>query len=129
MNLTSFSKLKIAIAAAVLYTAVMGGAMFYMKDFKVITYGEPEMGMTFLWGLFFAPLMLKFNNIVPLIIFHWLWDFVVFVAPLMGEQVHRSVGAIALLNIPIEIIVSLMLWLQIKQVPDRAIRLHPSAEL
>jgi membrane protease YdiL (CAAX protease family) len=265
MPLAPFSKPQIAIAAAVLYTAIMGGAMFYMKAFRGITYGEPEMmtvfwfvliglnllnvfwvtryfgwqaigfrpldpkqllwflpsiavliamwvvcltglsqtslsaaqwqlfavagfttllvglgeeimyrgivlhaflttnrvrwamlvsaigfallhavnvfggvpllavpmqlGMTFLWGLFFAPLMLKFNNIVPLIIFHWLWDFVLFVAPLMGEQVHRSVGAIALLNIPIEIIVGLMLWLQIKQVPDRAIRLHPSAEL
>jgi hypothetical protein len=37
--------------------------------------------------------------------------------------------AIALLNFPIEIIVGIVLWLPIKQVPDRAIGLHRSAEL
>jgi membrane protease YdiL (CAAX protease family) len=77
--------------------------------------------MTFLFGFFFAPLMLKLNNIVPLMIFHWLWDFVLFAAPLVGEQTNTAVGAIALLNIPIEIIVGIVLWLQIKHVPERAI--------
>jgi uncharacterized protein len=77
--------------------------------------------MTFLFGFLFAPLMLKFNNIVPLIIFHWLWDFVLFVSPLLGEQINTAVSAIALLNLPIEIIVGIVLWLQIKQVPERAI--------
>lgn len=77
--------------------------------------------MTFLFGFFFAPLMLKLNNIVPLIVFHWLWDFVLFAAPLLGEQTNSAVNAIALLNIPIEIIVGTVLWLQIKQVPERAI--------
>lgn len=77
--------------------------------------------MTFLFGFLFAPLMLKLNNILPLIIFHWLWDFVQFVAPLVGESVNASVGTIALLNTPIEIIVGLMLWLQIKQLPEQAI--------
>lgn len=47
--------------------------------------------MTFLFGFLLAPLMLKLNNIVPLMIFHWLWDFVVFAAPLLGEQVQSSV--------------------------------------
>lgn len=256
MNLTSFSKPKIAITAAFIYTAIMGVAMFYMKAFRGITYGAPEMMtvfwivllglnllnmfwviryfgwqeigfrsldrkqllwflpsivlliamwvvclsgfsqtslnaaqwqlfalagfttllvgigeetmyrgimlhgflttqrvrwamfvsaigfsllhavnvfggvallgvpmqliMTFLFGFFFAPLMLKLNNIVPLIIFHWLWDFVLFAAPLLGEQTNTAVNAIAFLNIPIEIIVGIVLWLQIKQVPERA---------
>jgi hypothetical protein len=80
--------------------------------------------MTFLFGFLLAPLMLKLNNIVPLIIFHWLWDFVLFAAPLLGEEVHSSVSAIALLNIPIEIIIGTVLWLQIKQVPERAIALN-----
>lgn len=77
--------------------------------------------MTFLFGFFFAPLMLKLNNIMPLIIFHWLWDFVLFAAPLAGEQAQASVSTIAFLNIPIEIIVGIVLWLQIKKVPERAI--------
>ena len=257
MNLTSFSKPKIAIAAAVLYTVIMGIGMFYMKTFLGITYGQPEMMnlfwfiliilnvinvfwviryfgwqaigfrpldrkqllwflptiivliamwvvcltglsktslsaaqwqlfavagfttllvglgeeimyrgivlhaflttsrvrwamlvsaitfallhavnvfggvpllavpmqlvLTFLWGFLFAPLMLKLNNILPLIIVHWLWDFVLFVSPLMGEQVHLSVSTIGLLNTPIEIIIGIVLWLQIKQVPEQAI--------
>ena len=37
------------------------------------------------------------------------------------EQVHASVWMIGLLNIPIEIIVGIVLWLQIKQVPEQAI--------
>lgn len=76
--------------------------------------------LTFLWGFFFAPLMLKLNNIVPLIIFHWLWDCVQLVAPLAGEQVE-AMGSIIPLLFPIEIIVGIVLWLQIKQVPERAI--------
>ncbi len=83
--------------------------------------------MTFLFGFLLAPLMLKLNNIVPLMIFHWLWDFVLFVTPLVGEQVQSSVNAIALLNIPIEIIISIVLWLQIKQVPERAIANAPDS--
>ena len=46
--------------------------------------------MTFLFGFFFAPLMLKLNNILPLTIFYWLWDFVLFAAPLVDEQVHKN---------------------------------------
>ncbi|MCG9892991.1 MAG: CPBP family intramembrane metalloprotease [Thermosynechococcaceae cyanobacterium MS004] len=48
MNLTSFSKPKIAIVAAVLYTAIMGIGMFYMKAFLGITYGDPAM-MNLFW--------------------------------------------------------------------------------
>jgi membrane protease YdiL (CAAX protease family) len=80
-----------------------------------------QLVMTFLFGFFFAPLMLKLNNIVPLMIFHWLWDFVLFAAPLVGEQTHTAVSAIALFNIPIEIIIGIVLWVQIKQVPKQAI--------
>jgi membrane protease YdiL (CAAX protease family) len=82
---------------------------------------------TFQFGFFFAPLMLKLNNIVPLMIFHWLWDFVLFAAPLVGEQTFTSVSTIALINIPIEIIVGIVLWLQIKQVPERAIANLPDS--
>jgi hypothetical protein len=39
----------------------------------------------------------------------------------LGEQTNAAVNAIALLNIPIEIIVGIVLWRQIKQVPERAI--------
>ena len=267
MNLTSFSKPKIAIVAAVIYTAIMGIGMFYMKTFMGITYGQPEMmnlfwfiliilnainafwvtryfswptigfrsldrkqllwflpaiivliamwvvflsglaraslsaaqwqlfalvgfttllvGLgeeimyrgivlhaflttgrvrwamlvsaiafsllhavnflggyplqavpiqllnTFQFGFFFAPLMLKLNNILPLILFHWLWDFVQLVAApsLVDEQTTTAIQSISQLSDPIELIGGIVLWLQIKQVPERAIGLHHSAEL
>jgi uncharacterized protein len=44
----SLSKPQIAVLAAFIYTAVMGVAMLYMKTFRGITYGEPEM-MTVFW--------------------------------------------------------------------------------
>jgi hypothetical protein len=44
----SLSKPKIAVLAAFSYTAIMGIAMFYMKTFRGITYGAPEM-MTVFW--------------------------------------------------------------------------------
>lgn len=109
-----------AIAFSLLHAVnVFGGVPLLRVPMQLI--------MTFLFGLFFAPLMLKLNNIVPLIIFHWFWDFVLFAAPLAGEQVNSSVSMIALLNIPIQIIVGLVLWLQIKQVPERAIADVPDA--
>jgi len=52
---------------------------------------------------------------------------VVCAAPLAGEQVHVLVAAIALLKIPTEIIVGTVLWLQIKQVPERAIADFPKS--
>jgi len=103
-----------AIAFSLLHAVNVFGGMSLL--------GVPmQLIMTFLFGFFFAPLMLKLNNIVPLIVFHWLWDFVLFAAPLLGEQTNAAVQAIAFLNIPIEIIVGIVLWLQIKQVPERAI--------
>lgn len=113
-NRVRWAMLVSAISFSLLHAVnVFGGILLLSVPMQLI--------MTFLFGFLFAPLMLKLNNIVPLILFHWLWDFVVFAAPLLSEQVQSSVSAIALLNIPIEIIVGIVLWRQIKQVPERAI--------
>jgi membrane protease YdiL (CAAX protease family) len=119
-NRVRFAMLVSAIAFSLLHAVnVFGGVPLVGVPMQLI--------MTFLFGLFFAPLMLKFNNIMPLMIFHWLWDFVLFASPLAGEQVSSSVSAIALLNIPIEIIVGIVLWLQIEQVPEQAIADFPKS--
>jgi len=78
---------------------------------------------TFQLGFFFAPLMLKLNNILPLIIFHWLWDFVQLVAEpsLVDEQTTTAIQSISQLSDPIELIGGIVMWLQTKQVPQRAI--------
>jgi membrane protease YdiL (CAAX protease family) len=67
-----------AIAFSLLHAVnVFGGLTLVSVPFQLLT--------TFLFGFFFASLMLKLNNILPLIIFHWLWDFVLIAAPLAGD--------------------------------------------
>ncbi|GAB4471586.1 MAG: hypothetical protein OHK0037_30980 [Elainellaceae cyanobacterium] len=81
---------------------------------------------TFQFGFFFAPLMLKLNNILPLIIFHWLWDFVQIIAPsLVDEQTMMGIQSIVQLADPIQLMMGIVMWLQIKQVPERAIAEFP----
>lgn len=121
-NRVRWAMLVSAIAFSLLHAVnVFGGVPLFKVPF--------QLAMTFLFGFFFAPLMLKLNNILPLIIFHWLWDFVVFAAPLAGEQTNAAVDSIALFNLPIELIVGIVLWLQIKQVPERAIALRATKSL
>lgn len=81
---------------------------------------------TFQFGFFFAPLMLKLNSILPLIIFHWLWDFVQIIAPsLVDEQTMMGIKSIVQLADPIQLFMGIAMWLQIKQVPERAIAEFP----
>ena len=77
---------------------------------------------TFQFGFFFAPLMLKLNNILPLIIFHWLWDFLQILAPsLVDGQTSKTIQSFSQFGDPIQLIGGIVMWLQIKQVPQRAI--------
>lgn len=62
---------------------------------------------TFLWGMMFAPLMLRLKNIIPLMIAHWLWDFVQFTTLISGEM---AIVAHDDLQYPIEIIMGAILW-------------------
>lgn len=85
---------------------------------------------TFQFGFFFAPLMLKLNNILPLIIFHWLWDFVQIMAgSLVDEQTATAMKmkSIVQFSDPIQLIGGIVMWLQIKQVPQRAIASFPNS--
>lgn len=85
---------------------------------------------TFQFGFFFAPLMLKLNNILPLIIFHWLWDFVQIIAPsLVDEQTAAAMKSIVQVGDPIQLIMGIVMWLQIKQVPQRAIANLPNPSI
>lgn len=110
-----------AIAFSLLHSVnVFGGVPLLSVPIQLLN--------TFQFGFFFAPLMLKLNNILPLIIFHWLWDFVQIVAPsLVGEQTATAMRAIVQLGDPIQLILGTVLWLQIKQVPERAIAISPNS--
>ncbi len=104
-----------AIAFALLHSVnVFGGLPLLAVPIQLLN--------TFQFGFFFAPLMLKLNSILPLIIFHWLWDFVQIIAPsLVGEQTTTAMKSIVQFNDPIQLILGIVMWLQVKQVPARAI--------
>lgn len=69
-----------------------------------------QLVFTFLFGFLFAPLMIKFNNIWPLIIFHWLWDFVLFAADVVDAS---NVSVLSYINTPVAIVVGTILWIRI----------------
>ena len=97
------------VALAMLVSAVGFALLHSVKYFG----GEslPEMlrqlVYTFRWGMVFAPLMLRLKNIIPLMIVHWLWDFVQF-STLISEDV--AILAHDNLQAPIEIVTGLVLW-------------------
>ncbi|WP_189490065.1 CPBP family intramembrane glutamic endopeptidase [Formosimonas limnophila] len=69
-----------------------------------------QLALTFLFGMVFAPLAIKIGSLSPLIIYHWLWDFCIISAPLIGfEHAVITVSALA-----IEIILCIALWLSFK---------------
>lgn len=62
---------------------------------------------TFRSGMLFAPLMLRLRNIMPLMIAHWLFDFVQFSTLISGDV---AIIAHDYLQAPIEIVTALVLW-------------------
>lgn len=68
--------------------------------------------LTFLFGLFFGLIRLRIKNIIPLIIFHWLWDFV-----LIGSNVFSYDGnsILSLLFILHEFILVIVLFFLLKK--------------
>ncbi|MEA5571948.1 CPBP family intramembrane glutamic endopeptidase [Calothrix sp. UHCC 0171] len=73
---------------------------------------------TFLFGLVFGLMMLKLNHILPLILFHWFWDFALFTAPIVSPQVATTVSRISAAIYPIEIVVGVLLWLNLRKKQD-----------
>lgn len=67
--------------------------------------------LTFLFGMVFAPMAIKIGNITPLIIYHWLWDFCLISAPLIGFE-HRNITTGALI---IEMMLCIALWISLKK--------------
>ncbi|MBS9779710.1 MAG: CPBP family intramembrane metalloprotease [Moraxellaceae bacterium] len=72
---------------AVLVSAVIFSLLHAVNVLAGVSFGGMwlQLFMTFIAGLFFAFVRLKIENIVPLIIYHWLWDFT-----LIGGQVLQD---------------------------------------
>lgn len=78
--------------------------------------GEPaptvvyQLGYTFLWGVMFAPLAIRLNSLWPLIIGHWLYDYIQFITVITqkAEAVRFDMWLY-----PVEIVIGAILSFQI----------------
>jgi membrane protease YdiL (CAAX protease family) len=75
-----------------------------------------QLVMTFLFGFFFAPLMLRLNNLIPLIVFHWLWDFVLIAGSVVAANYPLS-PLLILLNI----VLGSILWFRLARAQPKPI--------
>ncbi len=97
------------VAIAMLVSAIGFSLLHSVNVFG----GEPvpdvlgQMAYTFRSGMLFAPLMLRLRNIIPLMIAHWLFDFVQFSTLISGDV---AIIAHDYLQAPIEIATALVLW-------------------
>ena len=65
---------------------------------------------TFIFGLALWFISLKLKNIWPLIIFHALWDFMIFSHTVLGTKIHFITGFISIVEIAIVIIISISIF-------------------
>ncbi len=104
---THASRSRVALA---MFVSAVGFALLHSVN---VFGGEPLKDMlgqllyTFRFGFLFAPLMLRLKNIIPLMVVHWLWDWVQFSTLISGDiaiVAHDNLQAL------IEISVGLVLW-------------------
>lgn len=84
--------------------------------------GEPlsdmlfQLGYTFLWGFYYAPVAIRLNSIWPLVLAHWLFDFAQFTV-LITQKVDSLKFDSAFY--PVEIALGAVLWYQLWRDRDR----------
>lgn len=104
---TRMTRARVALA---MFVSAVGFALLHSVN---VFGGEPlpdmlsQLVYTFRFGMMMAPLMLLLNNIIPLIIIHWLWDWVQFSILISGDM---AILAYDHLHAPIEITTALVLW-------------------
>lgn len=66
-----------------------------------------QMVTTFILGIYAGGVTLKVRNLVPMIIFHWLWDFI-----LIGSNfLHYSLPNWMMISILVELILGVVIWM------------------
>jgi hypothetical protein len=92
-----------AIAFSLLHSInIIAGMPLYTMSVQLV--------FSFIAGFYLATVMIKTKSIIPLIIWHWFWDFL----SLGGIQIdHQSSGFMALITL-IELIFGFILWKQLK---------------
>jgi len=70
-----------------------------------------QLGLTFIAGFYLAGVMVKIKSIIPLIVWHWLWDFMTLSSDLLG---HKTSEIIMVTLILAELVFGLIIWFGLK---------------
>ncbi len=107
-----------ALTSKGLFTSMLFSAVTFSLLHSVNILGGAPVGgvlvqlvLTFIFGFFMAPIALKLQSLIPLIIFHFLWDFSLFVAPMVSVDTKFMMYFF----LPIEIIFSIILWISMRK--------------
>lgn len=100
--LAKFSPIKSIFISALFFASlhivnILGGMSFNAMLAQFIS--------TFLLGVTFAGITYKIKNITPLIIYHWLWDFIL----ISGMVAGTNIGMLPLIGIALEFVVSVVI--------------------
>lgn len=108
---------QMGIFASILISAIGFSLLHAVNVFG----GAPAVGipfqlvLTFLAGLFFAPVALKLRNLAPLMVFHWLWDFTTLSTSYLG--VNSAYLGFGIAGIEIVLIIILFVLMR-KESPE-----------
>jgi membrane protease YdiL (CAAX protease family) len=107
-----------ALTSKGLFTSMLFSAVTFSLLHSVNILGGAPVGgvlvqlvLTFIFGFFMAPIALKLQSLIPLIIFHFLWDFSLFVAPMVSVDTKFMMYFF----LPIEILFSIILWISMRK--------------
>lgn len=70
-----------------------------------------QMVSAFIAGFYLASVKVKINSIIPLIIWHWFWDFLTLGCDLFGFKTPQLISSIILL----ELITGLIIWIRLNK--------------
>lgn len=96
-----------AAAFSFLHTVnMLGGLAFHFMLMQLL--------LTFLFGLFAALIFMRIRNIIPLILFHWLWDFAVISNGVIDGQ--SLIARVASVHFLVEFIIIVVLYLRLNKI-------------
>jgi len=70
-----------------------------------------QLGLTFIAGFYLAGVRVKTKSIIPLIVWHWLWDFMTLTSDLLGHKTSEIIMGTLIL---FELVFGLIIWFGLK---------------
>ncbi len=109
--LKTHSKTKTVLISAVAFSLlhsvnVFGGLTFTMMSIQLL--------MTFVFGLFSALIFMRIKSILPLILFHWLWDFCLISNSVIDGK--SLISEISTIHILVQLVLIIVLFMFLKKV-------------